>query len=102
MVVMNANGTIARCYNGFANTSSGNCAFVVAPPNGNSGNYTIDFGFQVNNRFILITPERGGNGVLMGANYQFFESNSVDIFTFITNVTGTGQSANNPFTIVVF
>lgn len=63
---------IVRCYNGITNSSVGNCGFSVI--RNNVGNYTINFGFQVNDRFLSLTQGfttvTGGAGFL-GANAAY-------------------------------
>ena len=54
MIYVTPTGTIARCYNGITNVSTGNCGFSIAGLN--NGVYDVNFGFAVNNRFITITP----------------------------------------------
>lgn len=60
MVYINADGTVNRCYNAITNSSSGNCGFSIAHPQ--AGEFNIDFGFQVNNRFINVTMRDGCQG----------------------------------------
>lgn len=45
---------ITRCYNGITNSSTGNCGFTVT--RSSPGNYSVDFGFPINNRFFSVTP----------------------------------------------
>jgi hypothetical protein len=59
MIYVNQNGTIARCFNGQNNTSSGGCGFSVTIPS--TGFYDVDFGFQIDNRFITTTEIGNGN-----------------------------------------
>jgi hypothetical protein len=59
MVVVNADGTIARCFNSFlaGGESTAPCGFhVTAVPSATN----IDFGFQVRDRFYAITPFYNG------------------------------------------
>ncbi len=44
---------IVRCYNGIANSSTGNCGFTVT--RAAAGEYYINLGFQVNDRFLSVT-----------------------------------------------
>lgn len=55
MVYLNRDGTIARCYNGLTASSSGNCGFT--PTKGILGYYYVDFGFEVDDRFIVATSQ---------------------------------------------
>jgi hypothetical protein len=54
MIMVNQDGTIARCYNGLANSSTGNCGFTVSHPS--EGEYDINFGFKVDDRFLMTMP----------------------------------------------
>jgi hypothetical protein len=60
MVVVNDNGTIARCYNGVTGVSSGGCGFSSSRTA--QGRYTINFGFDVSTRFYSTDglPTNGG------------------------------------------
>ncbi|MCM3870545.1 MAG: hypothetical protein ND895_07630 [Pyrinomonadaceae bacterium] len=62
MVYVNADGTIARCYNGVSNVSTGNCGFTVV--RSNSSRFTVDFGFQVSDRFFLMLPIQVGDLII--------------------------------------
>lgn len=71
---------ITRCYN-----SQIAGALASTPPcgitsSGGAGNYTVDFGFQVNDRFISITPEYGSMPTLMFQIMSFPTPNSVYIY----------------------
>jgi hypothetical protein len=48
-------GTIHRCYNGLTNSSAGSCGFGIAYNNA-TRTTTINFGFFVDDRFIVLTP----------------------------------------------
>ncbi len=65
---VNANGTIARCYNGITGLSIGGCGFSVSHPS--TGIYDIDFGFQVSDRFINLTLKDGCFGAASGIYHQ--------------------------------
>ena len=64
--------SVVRCYNGIANTSSGNCSFNVSADRASA---TVDFGFTINDRFILVT---GFGGDVTSIN-NFPTSTSVTI-----------------------
>ena len=59
MIYVNQNGTIARCFNSQNNTSTGGCGFSVTIPS--TGLYDVDFGFQIDNRFITTTEIGNSN-----------------------------------------
>ncbi len=69
MLYVNQNGTIRRCYNGITGSSTGNCGFTVTHGFGGitQGEYVIDFGFQVSDRFISIVPEGGINVTIVAS-----------------------------------
>ncbi len=98
------NAAILRCYNGNtgAGTTTGNCGFTVTEPI--FGVYRIDFGFQITNRFVSITPEYNSGGSLtqrnIGANYRFFDSTTIEVFTFkANNAVDTGIGS---FTLIMY
>jgi len=57
MILVNDNGAILRCYNGITNSSLGNCGFTVSNDSAQVGDWKIDFGFEVDDRFISVTPK---------------------------------------------
>ena len=94
---------ISRCYNGIANSSSGNCGFVLTQPGPNAGVVRINFGFPIASRFVAITVkyatgvQGASNG---GANYRVFDATSIEVFTF-----DSGNSADttaHSFTIIMY
>lgn len=104
MLQVSPQGSILRCFNGVANSSTGDCGFVVTQPLGNiAGVYRINFGFPISSRFITVSAEYGRFGNSQnnngGANYRAFDSTSMEVFTFDANSVDTfGRS----FTIIVF
>ena len=71
--------SVSRCYN-----SQITGAGASTPPCGlsstdSSGTYTVTFGFQVNDRFLSITPEWGGSGTPAAVVDSFPTANSVKI-----------------------
>ena len=108
MLYVNGDGTIVRCYNGITNSSTGNCGFSVLKRTFSNGLYDINFGFQVNNRFLSVTAQltfRASSGVFVGTGYEFFQdpnNNQVEVTTFITNVEFDSARADNPFMVIVY
>ena len=99
MLYVNANATIARCYNGITNSSTGTCGFTTSY---NGLDYAINFGFQVNDRFISITPQ-SASSVNIGTSFFFPASpQQILIRTFITDVDQSTAYTPNPFMIVVY
>jgi len=74
---------ILRCFNGINNTSSGGCGFVLRE-RWPLGEYRIDFGFPVTNCFVSVTAGYASplGNLNKGANYRFFDSTSIEVFTF--------------------
>ncbi|MEO8072880.1 MAG: hypothetical protein ABI686_06505, partial [Acidobacteriota bacterium] len=100
-------GTIQRCYNGVSGASTGNCGFSVT--GGSSGNYTINLGFQVTDRFLSATAHGVFVGIgvpitTTGADFRFSSfpnanPNEVIIDTFRTD---TGETRSSPFMLIVY
>lgn len=94
MIEVSYDGVIRSCYNGITSVATGNCGFVITEPLGiTAGIYRINFGFPVAHRFVSITGAYqdngsfGGSGRFLnsGANYRFFDSTSVEVFTFMAD-----------------
>jgi hypothetical protein len=107
MIYVNADSTILRCYNAITNSSIGSCGFNVSNP-GSGGHYFINFGFQVNDRFIAVTP-RLANGVNISTSYAFdsyFQTplapSEMVVVTCITDVDNIGCQTPNPFVVIVY
>ena len=104
MIYINQDGSIAQCYNGITDTSTGQCGFTVN--HFNPGSYTIDFHFKVDDRFISISP-RYSEGANVGATFQVNNvfatpPNQVYVHTFITDVEFSSSSADDSFMIIVY
>lgn len=98
MVYINQDGTIARCYNGLTGASTGNCGFTSSRIS--AGLYDINFGFQVDDRFVTVSPI--SNLAQGGCNGGFV---AVDLLTgnvarIITSCVGSG--VDKPFMAVVY
>ncbi len=95
MIYVNGiNDLIVRCFNGTTDDSVGNCGFSVSRVPGTfSGRYVINFGFPVNNRFVIVT----GNG-LLAMVFNTGNSDEQEVQTFDLS----GQFGDSNFTIVVF
>jgi hypothetical protein len=90
-----AGTNITRCFRGFDSVEGGTAAST--PPcgfssTGSNGTYTVGFGFQVNDRFISITPEWGSDGVPSAVVDSFPTSNQVKV----------RLSADSAFFIIVY
>lgn len=105
MIYVNANGTVIRCYNGITGASTGNCGFSVYGGTF-SGLYVVDFGFQVDDRFLSVTAQQTANrssGVNIGTGYRFISGspNRVEVSTFITDAAFDDSRADNTTNPVV-
>ena len=69
---------IVRCYNGITNSSTGNCGFSMTRTS--TGQYLINFGFPVNNRFFSLTLRP--NGITGGAETVPSNANTVAVGTY--------------------
>ena len=97
MAYINRDGTIGRCYNGLTGSSNGNCGFAAT--NILLGLYTVDFGFQVNDRFYSITP--GGPGLDHSAGFLTNCDTCVNTLYFYTQkVVVSGQDTTSVMIIV--
>lgn len=98
--------TILRCYNAITGSDAGNCGFS-ASYNSFTFTSTINFGFQVDDRFVLLTPLSPG-GIETEINralyIPFIGGNNVDVHSEIVDCSGSGFcSANNmKFMIFIF
>jgi hypothetical protein len=61
MVFVQADGTIARCYNGITGSSTGNCGFSV--DRSSPGDYLIVLPFNANDRFFSLTSSGAIPGI---------------------------------------
>ena len=110
MVYINYDGSIVRCYNGVTGASDGGCGFTVTKFT--RGGYGVDFGVQVNDRFIIVTPKYCNDCFgdfppfftsdrQRGANYYFpGGSTTVNVITFKSETRDAAE--DSPFMIVVF
>lgn len=99
MIYVNGSGAVISCYNGVSGLSSGTCGFSVQEASGLFGVYNIDFGFNVFNRFIVLTAEYGATQN-KGANFKFINLTRVDVFTFFSDLRSDTARAN--FMIIVY
>ena len=96
MLFVESNGSIIRCYNGVTGASSGNCGFSVAQTQ--VGSYFIDFGFQVSDRFFLLTGASADRFAVWHSTCDACSPNQIVIFV----VNNAGTSLNGRFTVIVF
>ena len=95
MAYVSEAGTIVRCFNS-ANVSPliANCGFTLTHTT--TGRYVINFGFAVNDRFVVTE----GHGFVASHNYGAGLGNANAIEVFIVDFTNTLRES--AFTIVVF
>jgi hypothetical protein len=99
MVFVNQDGTIARCYNGITDSSSGITAIHDISP----GSYFVTFNFQVNDRFVSVTPRTPfaiHTGVTAGFRFEDGTTNQVHVQTYVTDVQSDGDDM--PFMLIVY
>lgn len=78
-------GSITRCYNSQESkpNSTAPCDFTLG---GSGGDYTINFGFQVNDRFVSVTPYWAGGSAVIPV-VTFPSANVVEIQTYSSGTT---------------
>lgn len=96
---------IVRCHNGVTGASTGSCGFTVISLPTLNGVFRINFGFQVDDRFVSLTPEYRSSGSIfnkynLGVNYAFLVPNTVDVYTFHTDDVEDTTAAD--FMIIVY
>jgi hypothetical protein len=101
MVYINTDGTIRRCYNGITNSSIGNCGFTSTASTDPLGYYTVDFNFQVDDRFAAVSPVYDFSGVNIGTQFTM-SGTTMSVKVFLTNVTFLQAALPNPFVIIVY
>jgi hypothetical protein len=95
VVTAGSSGGINRCMNGPAKTTIKPCNFAVTK-NG-TGDYTIDFNFQVNNGFFQVTPWYAASTPVVAIVYSTPAPDQIRVKTF--NGTSAIDSA---FFLTVF
>jgi hypothetical protein len=109
MVYVNGDGTILRCYNGqtgeslTGGTTNTGCGFSVT--HFTAGGYGVNFGFQVNDRFVSVTPAYFNfeGELFIGSAGFFFPSpstTSVDVRT--SRDSNNVSTEDVPFMIIVY
>lgn len=96
-----SNYTISRCFNSqlpATQASSAPCNFAIPQYWGDGGGFTIDFHFEVDDRFILITPS-GEN--MVASNCAAFNPSATKIGVCL-NSASDGTPTSSPVTIAIF
>jgi hypothetical protein len=98
MVYVNGDGTLLRCYNGLTGASTGNCGFTTGRVTGvPSGNYLVNFPFQINDRFYAVSVEDGGLSTTVTANFQITGTAQLEIF-----VKNGNTLTDRPVMVIVY
>jgi hypothetical protein len=108
---MSGKAGIVRCYNSQNGSSTPPCGFNFLYET--LGDYVVDFGFQVNDRFIQVTPVFVGGGFdeyQVGASVcldtcRTITSSQVEVNTFYpsgASVPNPPFATNTPFFIMIF
>ena len=102
MIYLDRNGTIVRCYNGITGSSTGNCGFTSS--HHGLGQYDIDFGFQIIDRFIVATSLYDSGST--AATIKFFPTVSTGeiLIHYIDDHANSnvGALTDAPFYVIVF
>jgi hypothetical protein len=99
MVFINGDATILRCYNGQTGSSTGNCGFTATRGGlASSGEYIINFGFQVDDRFWVATPDGGCCNDAISVHVNASSANSLHIFVRNQDVSATDR----PVMLIVY
>ena len=95
------NAPIIRCFNSVTNSTTGDCGITASFPPSFPGNYTIDFPFQVDNRFISVSV-RNGSSANFGINFSYPPSapNRLNVKTFILGGNPSGDASD--FMVIVY
>ncbi len=103
MAYIAPNGQILRCFNGITGSTTNNCGFGVTLDQPGIGFYGVNFGFQVSDRFVSVTP-LGSDLVTLAASFKYRSEFPDRIFVNI-NVTDIDRALSvrsNAFMIIVY
>jgi hypothetical protein len=96
MLFVASDGSILRCYNGVTGTSNGNCGFNVSITT--AGRYSINFGFQVDNRFASVAVNSGRRVATI--DYGAFGQNNIAVE--LRDLDSINSFIDGFFTIIVY
>ncbi len=96
LIALNPNGTIARCFNAVTNSSAGGCGFSSA--RASTGVYSINFGFQVDNRFLSSSAVNGNICASPSAGIFNLSGFSVSVGTTCSD----GSAADSTVMVIVY
>lgn len=103
MAFIGPDGQIFRCYNSITGSTTNNCGFGVTLDLPGFGRYSVNFGFQVNDRFVSITP-LGSNNVTLAPSFTLRAEFPDRIFVNvnITDIDHGGSNSPAAFMIIVY
>lgn len=103
MVFVNGDGTILRCYNGVTGATTGNCGFTVSRGVVPAGRYSVDFGFNVSNRFYSVSANSGAGDVTVSFETfpNFGGATPNQLLVLVSEIDG-GASTDRPVMVLVF
>ena len=90
--------TVVRCFNGVTGSSTAPCGFSVSNPD--IGNYSINFGFTVSDRFTILQPfttDPSGSAYIAA-----FIANGMTVGTVVTNDSNNYVPWPQQFYVFVF
>jgi hypothetical protein len=95
---------VVRCYNSqVAGSAASTSPCGITVTRFGAGDYFVDFGFEVDDRFVSVTPRNPGNihtGVCAGFRFEPGQPNQVHVQTFVSDVPTDGDDM--PFMVVVY
>jgi hypothetical protein len=97
---------ITRCYNSQATgaaVTTAPCGITIV--HNLQGDNTLDFGFQMSDRFVQVSVVNVNGGYLGAMQYAGSAATQLGVVTFVTDYTGSGFDGGNvdtPFVIFVF
>jgi len=97
MVQVNGDGTMLRCYNGVAGSSTGGCGFTASRFGGGAGFYVVDFGFNILNRFYSVSVQSQFGEII---NFDLDVTQPSKIY--VSVVESGGTATDRPFILIVY
>ncbi len=101
MAFIGANGQILRCFNAITGSTTNNCGFAVTLDLPGFGRYGVDFGFQVNDRFVSITP-LGSDQVTLAASFVLRAEFPNRIFVKVNITDIDHRDSDSPAAFMIF
>jgi len=97
------NATITACYNGVTGSATSGCGFTITHIA--NGIFRINFGFNVNGRFVSVANIYDSNGSFSqwhneGINFRQYSATEIEVFTFLAN--GSNDTFDSDFHLLLF